>query len=137
VPLSVHWFLPTAGDSRDVVGFGPTAGRRPAGVGERLDALAPTEHPVVRTHPESGRRSLFVNPQFTAYVVELSLRQGEALLDEVYRHMTAPELTVRHRWRPGDVAFWDNRATMHDATQDYGDAARVMHRVTLAGDRPR
>ena len=105
--------------------------------GERLEALAPTEHPVVRTHPETGRRSLFVNPQFTSHLVGLSTRHGEALLDQLYRHMTVPEHTVRHRWQPGDVAFWDNRATMHYATLDYGDAPRVMHRVTLQGDRPR
>ena len=105
--------------------------------GERLASLDPTEHPVVRTHPETGRRSLFVNPQFTSHLVGLSARHSEALLDQLYRHMTVPEHTVRHRWRPGDVAFWDNRATMHYATLDYGDAARVMHRVTLRGDRPR
>ena len=69
--------------------------------GERLEALAPTEHPVVRTHPETGRRSLFVNPQFTSHLVGLSPRHGEALLDQLYRLMTVPEHTVRHRWQAG------------------------------------
>ncbi len=104
--------------------------------GERLDALEPHEHPVVRTHPETGARSLFVNPQFTSHIVGLSGRDSEALLSLLYAHMTVPELTVRHKWRAGDVAFWDNRSTMHYATLDYGEAPRVMHRVTLQGDRP-
>jgi alpha-ketoglutarate-dependent taurine dioxygenase len=104
--------------------------------GERLETLAPTEHPVVRTHPETGRRSLFVNPQFTHHIVGLSSRDSEALLDLLYVHMTVPEHTVRFKWEAGDVAFWDNRSTMHYATLDYGTAPRVMHRVTLQGDRP-
>ena len=98
--------------------------------------LAPVEHPVVRTHPETLRPSLFVNPQFTSHIAGLPARDGAALLDLLFARMTVPEVTVRHRWRAGDVAFWDNRATMHYATLDYGDADRVMHRVTLRGDRP-
>jgi alpha-ketoglutarate-dependent taurine dioxygenase len=104
--------------------------------GEQLDALEPNEHPVVRTHPETGARSLFVNPQFTSHIVGLSGRDSEALLSLLYAHMTVPEYTVRHKWRAGDVAFWDNRSTMHYATLDFGEAPRVMHRVTLQGDRP-
>ena len=104
--------------------------------GERHDSLEPHEHPVVRSHPETGRRSLFVNPQFTDHIVGLSGRDSEALLSLLYAHMTVPEYTVRHKWTAGDVAFWDNRSTMHYATLDYGDAARIMHRVTLQGDRP-
>jgi alpha-ketoglutarate-dependent taurine dioxygenase len=104
--------------------------------GETYAGLEPVEHPVVRTHPETRARSLFVNPQFTSHIVGLPARDGAALLDVLYAHMTVPEVTVRHRWQPGDVAFWDNRSTMHYATLDYGDARRVMHRVTLRGDRP-
>jgi taurine dioxygenase len=104
--------------------------------GERYETLTPTEHPVVRTHPETGRRGLFVNPQFTSRIVGLSARDSRALLDLLYGHMTVPGLTVRHKWRAGDVAFWDNRSTMHYAMLDYGEAPRVMHRVTLQGDRP-
>jgi alpha-ketoglutarate-dependent taurine dioxygenase len=104
--------------------------------GEQHDSLTPTEHPVVRTHPETGTRSLFVNPQFTSHIVGLSARDSAALLDLLHAHMTVPELTVRHKWSAGDVAFWDNRTTMHYATLDYGRAPRVMHRVTLRGDRP-
>ena len=104
--------------------------------GERHHSLDACEHPVVRTHPETGRRALFVNPQFTHHIVGLSTRDSDALLGMLYAHMTVPEYTVRHKWTAGDVAFWDNRSTMHYATLDYGDAPRVMHRVTLQGDRP-
>jgi taurine dioxygenase len=112
------------------------AGRPVRWEGVAYRDLAPVEHPVVRTHPETLRRFLFVNPQFTSHIAGLPAWDGAALLDLLYVHMTVPEVTVRHRSRPGDVAFWDNRATMHYATLDYGDADRVMHRVTLRGDRP-
>jgi alpha-ketoglutarate-dependent taurine dioxygenase len=112
------------------------AGSRVEWDDEVLGTLAPTEHPVVRTHPETGKRSLFVNPQFTSHIVGLSGRDSSALLGMLYAHMVVPEYTVRWKWRAGDVAFWDNRSTMHYATQDYGDAHRIMHRVTLRGDRP-
>lgn len=105
--------------------------------GRRHDHLVPTEHPVVRRHPETGRKALFVNPGFTSHIVGLSRQESDGLLGLLYDHMTAPEFVVRHRWRAGDVAFWDNRATLHYAAQDYGDERRVMHRVTLRGTRPR
>lgn len=105
--------------------------------GRRLDRLDPVVHPVVRTHPETGRRSLFVNPGFTSHIVGLSRQESDGLLALLYDHMTAPEHVVRHKWQPGDVAFWDNRSTLHYAAQDYGHADRVMHRVTLRGSRPR
>ena len=111
-------------------------GEDPLTEAQRL-ARPPVDHPVVRTHPETGARSLFVNPQFTSHIVGLSPRESDALLTVLFEHMTVPEFTVRWRWRAGDVAFWDNRTTMHYATQDYGDAHRIMHRVTLRGDRPR
>jgi alpha-ketoglutarate-dependent taurine dioxygenase len=101
----------------------------------RLAQLKPVCHPVVRVHPETGARGLFVNPTFTAGIEGLSPTESTAVLDLLYRHSTEPERTVRWRWRPGDVAFWDNRATAHYATADY-DERRVMHRVTLAGERP-
>lgn len=102
---------------------------------QRLAKLEPVRHPVVRVHPETGERGLFVNPTFTAYIEGLLPSESDALLDLLYRHMTQPERTVRWRWQAGDVAFWDNRATAHYATADY-DERRVMHRVTVAGDRP-
>lgn len=107
--------------------------------GERsalLAELAPVRHPVVRVHPETGERGLFVNETFTQYIDGLLPGESDALLQFLYRHATAPERTVRWRWRAGDIAFWDNRSTQHYAAADYGDARRVMHRVTVAGDRP-
>lgn len=104
--------------------------------GERYRSLEPIEHPVVRVHPETGRRSLFVNPGFTSHIVGVSDAESRHLLDLFYAHITKPEHIVRHRWQVGDVAMWDNRATAHYANRDYGDARRVMHRVTLRGDEP-
>ncbi|WP_062644991.1 TauD/TfdA dioxygenase family protein [Streptomyces maremycinicus] len=105
--------------------------------GEVVTELKPVEHPVVRVHPESGRRGLFVNPGFTSHIVGVSDDESRGLLDILYAHLTKPEHLVRHRWRPGDVALWDNRSTAHYANRDYGDRHRVMHRITLRGDRPR
>jgi taurine dioxygenase len=104
--------------------------------GEWRDKLLPALHPVVRTHPETGRNGLFVNGQFTQTLFGLSKNESSAILDMLYRHCVAPEYTVRFRWRAGSVAFWDNRATMHYALDDYGDTPRYAHRVTLRGDRP-
>jgi len=104
--------------------------------GERFKRLEPIEHPVVRVHPETGRRSLFVNPGFVSHIVGVSDAESRHLLDLFYAHITKPEHIVRHRWRTGDVAMWDNRATVHYANRDYGDARRVMHRITLRGDEP-
>jgi alpha-ketoglutarate-dependent taurine dioxygenase len=104
--------------------------------GEWHDKLLPALHPVVRIHPETGRKGLFVNPQFTQSILGLSKNESNAILDMLYRHCQQPELTCRFRWRPGSVAFWDNRATLHYALDDYGDATRIANRVTLKGDVP-
>ena len=105
--------------------------------GKQIKRLRPVVHPVVRIHPESGRKGLFVNENFTKWIFGLSRIESDSLLDMLYRHCTqVPEFGLRHRWQPGDVAFWDNRATLHYATDDYGDALRIVHRVTLRGDRP-
>jgi taurine dioxygenase len=101
----------------------------------RLAALEPVRHPVVRVHPETGERGLFVNPTFTVAIEGLSANESAALLDLLYRHMTEPERIVRWRWQAGDLVMWDNRCTAHYAAADYTDR-RVMHRVTVAGDRP-
>lgn len=105
--------------------------------GEVLTKLEPTVHPVVRTHPETGRRSLFVNPGFTQKIVELDHAESDALLAFLYAHSVRPEFTVRYHWGAGDVGFWDNRATQHSVVGDFGDAHRVIQRVTLRGDEPR
>ena len=104
--------------------------------GKRIERLHPVVHPVVRVHPETGRKGLFVNPTFTHTILGVSAIESDGLLRMLYRHTQLPEFQCRFAWTQGDVAFWDNRATMHYATSDYGDAFRMMHRVTLRGDRP-
>ena len=104
--------------------------------GHKLEKLVPVEHPVVRVHPETGLRNLFVNPGFTVGLRDLPGPQSRAVLRLLYEHMTAPEFLVRYRWSPGTLACWDNRATMHYGIYDYGDERRIMHRVILRGDRP-
>ncbi len=100
------------------------------------EKLLPALHPVVRTHPETGRNGLFVNRQFTRAILGLSDNESSAILEMLYHHCVKPEYTCRFRWRAGSVAFWDNRATLHYALDDYGTAARFAHRVTLQGDKP-
>ena len=104
--------------------------------GETFTELKSVEHPVVRTHPETGRKNLFVNPGFTRSIKGLTPRESDALLSFLYAHMTTPEYVVRYRWEEGDLGFWDNRTTMHYAVGDYGDAHRVIQRVTIKGDKP-
>jgi taurine dioxygenase len=104
--------------------------------GKTFTELVQVEHPVVRTHPETGRRNLFVNPGFTKRIKGLKPKESDAVLQFLYRHMTTPEYVVRYRWEEGDLGFWDNRTTMHYAVYDYGDAHRVIQRVTIRGDRP-
>jgi taurine dioxygenase len=118
--------------------FGAALAKRKAGEwdGAPYEALEPVEHPVVRTHPETGEEALFVNKGFTSHLVGLTRPESDALLQYLYAHSVQPQYTVRYHWTAGDVAFWDNRATQHAVVGDYGDQARVIQRVTLRGDRP-
>ncbi|MDB4986067.1 MAG: tauD1 [Myxococcaceae bacterium] len=95
-------------------------------------------HPVVRVHPETGERALFVQPGFTSHIVGIPKYESEALLKLFFEQIQRPAFTVRFRWQPGDIAFWDNRATAHLAPQDLNhlDVERVLYRVTLTGDIP-
>ena len=92
-------------------------------------------HPVVVTHPESGRKALFISECFTTRIVELSPPESEAVLGMLVRHIQRPDFTMRWKWRANDIAVWDNRCTQHFAVPDYTDA-RVMQRIVLAGARP-
>ena len=92
-------------------------------------------HPVVRVHPETGRKLLFVSSNWVERIVELDEAESTALLNFLYEHVKTPEFQCRFRWDVNSVAFWDNRACQHYAVADY-DERRVMHRVLLAGDRP-
>ena len=95
------------------------------------------EHPVVRTHPETGRRSLYVNVAHTARFKGMTEEESAPLLNYLFQHQVKPEFTCRFQWRVGSLAFWDNRCTQHNPVNDYHGHRRVMHRITLQGDRPR
>lgn len=95
------------------------------------------EHPVVRTHPETGRKALYVNFGHTTRFRGWSEQESAPLLDYLFRHQVCPELTCRFHWEPGSLAFWDNRCTQHNPVNDYHGYRRIMHRVTLEGDTPR
>jgi taurine dioxygenase len=86
-------------------------------------------------HPETGRKLLFVNSSWTTHIVELEAAESAKILDLLFEHIKSPDFSVRFRWEPDDVAFWDNRAVQHYAVPDY-QVERVMHRVVVAGDRP-
>lgn len=123
---------------RAVHDFTHTFGRflSPEELAKKQQEFPPAEHPVVRTHPETGRKGLYVNAAFTTHVLGMRPDESEALLDLLYRQATVPEYQCRFRWRRHSVAFWDNRAAQHYAASDYWPSRRVMERVTIVGDAP-
>jgi taurine dioxygenase len=108
--------------------------RETARADARRDYVA--EHPVVRTHPETGRKALYVNCGHTVRFKDMSEAESAPLLDFLFAHQRRPEFTCRFRWQPGSLAFWDNRCAQHNPINDYHGFRRVMHRITLEGDRP-
>ena len=91
---------------------------------------------MVRTHPETGRKALFVNRGFTTRIKDMHRNESDALLNMLYEHAETPEFQCRFKWNVGSVAFWDNRAAMHHAMWDYFPLSRLAHRVTICGDKP-
>lgn len=107
--------------------------------GTHTDELAGSKalHPIVRTHPDSGRKALFVNRGFTSHIPDLSPAESDAVLQFLFAHCTTPDMVYRHSWRRHDIVIWDNRSVMHFAVSDYkGIGDRYMHRTTVQGDRP-
>jgi len=104
--------------------------------GQELKVLT-AEHPLVRTHPETGAKALYTSDAHTVRIAGWTDVESEPLLRYLWAHQTRPEFTCRFAWRVGSLAFWDNRAAMHNPVNDYHGHRRVMHRITLAGDRPR
>jgi len=95
------------------------------------------EHPAVRTHPETGRKALFVNTAHTTRFADMTAEESAPILNYLFQHQIRPEFTCRLTWRPGTLAFWDNRCTQHNPVNDYHGFRRIMHRITLGGDTPR
>jgi taurine dioxygenase len=105
-------------------------------VDRAVEEYPPFEHPIVRTHPDTGRKILFVNAVFTRRIVGMEPAESSALLNELFVRATVPEYQCRFRWRRNAIAFWDNRATQHYAVSDYWPERRHMERVSIVGDRP-
>lgn len=102
-----------------------------------LRTTPPVSHPLVRTHPETGKKCLFLNAGVVTHIEGMTVEESLPILDYLYRHCTRPEFVYRHQWRQRDLLVWDNRAAMHYAVADYdGVGDRYMHRTTVFGDRP-
>jgi taurine dioxygenase len=109
---------------------------RPALTQAQIDEVKPVVHPVVRTHPETGRKALFVSEHFTTRIVGFPEDESRALLAELFAHSTQPEHVYRHQWRPHDMVFWDNRSLMHLAGGTPEHLRRKLYRTTIEGDTP-
>lgn len=134
---ALHSFLGRAGAAGRDQDLGAGQGGYAAATGSPEAMAAPVAHPLVRVHPESGRKALYVNPMFTTRLDGFMDEESQPLLHYLYQHAVKPDFTCRFRWSAGAIAFWDNRATMHYPLNDYPGQRRLMHRVTIAGtERP-
>jgi len=105
-------------------------------LGDAIAANPPVRHPVIRTHPESGKKVIFVNSLFTTHIEGLPPAESKALLDFLFQHVTTAEYTCRFHWQPHSIAIWDNRSTQHKPVNDYFPAHRQLLRITIDGDKP-
>ena len=120
--------------SRQVFGAGARYGKETAGrIGNEALATQDAVHPVVLRHPETGRKTLYVNAAFTTHFEGWTENESRPLLNYLYAHAAQPQFHTRFQWRKGSIAFWDNRATWHFAINDYHGERRLMHRITLEG----
>jgi taurine dioxygenase len=103
---------------------------------DAITANPPVRHPVIRTHPESGKKVIFVNPLFTTHIEGLPAAESKALLGFLFEHVTTAEYTCRFQWQPHSIAIWDNRSTQHKPVNDYFPAPRQLLRITIDGDKP-
>lgn len=140
LPPTLRAFAESLSAAHDGAGeFGEVLSSRGTGnewEGRSYDELTEVVHPVVRVHPVTGRKSLFVNPGFTTRIIGLSASDSRHVLHLFFDHIARPEHTIRHSWEAGDVIMWDNRNTVHYANDDVTDFRRIMHRITLTGDLP-
>jgi taurine dioxygenase len=104
--------------------------------GAEQSAAPQAEHPVIRTHDETGQKALYVCQAFTRRLVDWSTQESRSVLDYLFHHAVRPEYQARHQWRPGDLVMWDNRSVQHFAVHDHGDEPRVIHRLQVEGPRP-
>ncbi len=111
----------------------------PGGKEKLKEAVAenpPVSHPVIRTHPESGKKVIFVNALFTTRILGLSSKESDSILNFLYDHIITPEFTCRFSWQPNSIAIWDNRSTQHKPINDYFPAHRMLERIAIDGDKP-
>ena len=125
-----HWYLAKYEELRQKNPF------RPKLTQAQIDEVKPVSHPVVRTHPETGRKALFVSEHFTTRILGVSEQRSRELLDALFDHGTRAEHVYRHQWRPHDMVFWDNRSLMHLAAGCPEDQRRKLYRTTIEGDVP-
>jgi len=111
-------------------------GKTPEEVEEYNKRYPMPEHPVIRTHPETGKKLIYVNQAFTQYIKGWDLEESDKMLRHLYRKASIPEFQCRFAWKKNSIAFWDNRSCQHYAVSDYWPQERIVERVTIAGDRP-
>lgn len=125
-----HWYLKRYDELRERSPWRPPLSDR------QIAQVTPVTHPVVRTHPETGRAALFVNEHFTTRILDIPRDESDAILREIFAHAVADEFTYRHMWQPHDLVFWDNRSLQHLATGFPSGQRRKLYRTTIEGDVP-